>query len=141
MILISNIKRFTHSFEEFIRIEGYKYSTFGMEDIFMIPQKVLSRIGKDKFLDEPLEKEESEEMKSILETKIAELLVQRIPYKKGEGVYAINFLGKEYDLDPRATDHNDNDHLIWKLYNLIRIIDSCLINDKSVYLSFTDDNS
>lgn len=141
MILISNTVRFNQTLDEFTINFKNRYSTFGMEDIFIIPQKVLSRIGKDKFLDEPLEKEESEEMKSILETKIAELLAQRIPYKKGEGVYTINFLGKEYELDPRPTGHNDNDHLIWKLYKLIGIIDSCLIDDKSVYLSFTDDNS
>ncbi|MFP3591908.1 hypothetical protein [Chryseobacterium sp. SIMBA_038] len=141
MILISNIKRFIQSFDEFIRIKGYQYSTFGMEDVFMIPKSVLSRIGKEKFKDEPLSKNESEEMKSILENKIRDLLKQRKPYKKGEGVYVINFSGEEIEIDPRPTGHNDNDHLIWKLYKLIGIIDSCLQENRSVHLSITDDNN
>ncbi|KFF09800.1 hypothetical protein IW15_22380 [Chryseobacterium soli] len=141
MILISNAIRFNQSFEDFTKNFKNKYSAFGMENVFMIPKSVLSRIGKEKFKDEPLSKNESEEMKSILENKVTELLKQREPYKKGEGVYVINFSGEEIEIDPRPTGHNDSDHLIWKLYNLIEIIDSCLNDDKPIYLSITDDNN
>lgn len=112
-----------------------------MEDIFMIPKSILARIGKEKFKDEALSEYESEEMKSILENKMTELLKEREPYKKGEGVYTINFFGEAIEIDPRPTGHNDSDHLIWKLYKLIGIIDSCLQENKHVYLSITDDNN
>ncbi|AZA55186.1 hypothetical protein EG348_20385 [Chryseobacterium sp. G0201] len=141
MILISNTIRFNQSFEDFTQNFKNKYSAFGMEDAFIIPKDVLSRIGKGKFKDEALSKYESEEMKSILEAKISELLIQRETYKKGEGVYSINFLGEEIEIDPRPTGHNDNDHLIWKLYKLIGIIDSCLQENRPVHLSITDDNN
>lgn len=141
MILISNTVRFNQSFEDFTKNFKNKYSTFDLEDIFIVPKSTLSRINTEKFKDEPLSKEESEEMKFILENKIKELLVSRELYKKGEGVYTITFLGEEIELDPRPTGYNDSDHLIWKLYNLIELIDSCLIGGKSVYLSITDDNN
>lgn len=141
MILISNTVRFNQSFEDFTKNFKNKYSTFDVEDMSIVPKSTLSRINTENFKDEPLSKEESEEMKFTLENIIKELLVPRELYKKGEGVYTITFLAEEIELDPRPTGHNDSDHLIWKLYNLIELIDSCLIEDKPVYLSITDDNN
>ncbi|WP_295212156.1 hypothetical protein [uncultured Chryseobacterium sp.] len=141
MILISNTIRFNQSFEDFTKDFKNKYSTFGIEDLFLVPKNVLLRIGKSKFKDETLSKDESEQMKSILENKIEELLKQRELYKKGEGVYVIIFNGEEIEIDPRPTGHNDNDHLIWKLYKLIGIINSCLQEGKHIYLSIIEDNN
>ena len=141
MILISNTIRFNQTLDEFTINLDNKYKTFGLEDMYIIPKKVLNRINKENFKDEILSFEESDEMQNILSDKISELLNTRIPYKKGEGIYTIYFSGKEYEIDPRPTGHNDSDHLIKELYDLYNLIESCNIQNKPLYLSLTETNN
>ena len=135
MIHITNTIRFNQSFDDFTRNPKNRYRTFDIEDD-AVPKKILNRIGKEKFKDEPLTEEESLELKQHLENKIKKLLSTRVP----EPNYRtkIEFLGQTIELNATPFGKNAQDNWINMFYDAYKICEECLAENKPVYLSISE---
>lgn len=138
MIHITNTIRFNQSFDDFTRDPKNRYITFGL-DKDAVPITILNRIGKKRFKDEPLSKEESLELKLHLENKIKELISKRV--KEPNPRTKIEFLGEIIELNCTPFGKNDQDVRIDKFYDAYEICKECLVENKPVYLSISEHQS
>ncbi|WP_431609325.1 hypothetical protein [Chryseobacterium sp. 'Rf worker isolate 10'] len=133
--IITNAKGFNESFEDFTRIHETRYQGFNEENSVII-KKVLDRIGKVIFNDEPLTKEESTELKQHLENRIQKLLSIRV--SEPDIRTKIEFLGQTIGLNYTPFGRNDQDLLIDKFFRAYKICEECLENNKPIYLSTSE---
>jgi hypothetical protein len=138
-ITISNTSYFDKTQDEWIDNENYKASSW---DNYGFTEGLGLNLFKNKlnmvsFKDEPLSNEECISLKHLLENKIKELLIGRIPEKYGRPT--IYFLGEEIKLN--IVGKNDQDNIISNLYSAYKICEECLQENKPVYLSITEENN
>ncbi|UTX48934.1 hypothetical protein [Chryseobacterium sp. MA9] len=135
MIHITNTIRFNQSFDDFVRNPKNRYRTFGIEDN-AIPKKILERIGREEFKDEPLTTEETSELKQHLEDKIKELLSTRGP--EPDVRTKIDFLGQVIGINFTPLGINHQDNWISMFFSAYKICEECLEENKPVYLSISE---
>lgn len=135
MIHITNTIRFNQSFDDFVRNPKNRYRTFGIEDN-AIPKKILERIGREEFKDEPLTTEETSELKQHLEDKIKELLSTRGP--EPDVRTKIDFLGQVIGINFTPLGINHQDNWISMFFSAYKICEECLEEIKPVYLSISE---
>lgn len=137
MIHITNTIRFNQSFDDFTRNRENRYRTFGIKDD-VVPIKILERIGKEKFKDEPLTKEESSELKQHLENKIKQLLLTRV--HEPDVRTKIEFLGEIIGINFTPMGKNLQDNWISMFFSAYKICEECIEENKPVYLSITEED-
>ncbi|AZA55187.1 hypothetical protein [Chryseobacterium sp. G0201] len=135
MIHITNTIRFNQSFDDFTRNPKNRYRTFGIEDD-VVPKRILKRIGKKEFKDEPLTKEESLELKQHLENKIKELVSTRVP--EPDVRTKIDFLGEIIGINFTPFGKNHQDNWISMFFSAYKICEECLEEHKPLYLSISE---
>jgi hypothetical protein len=142
---ISNVPYYNKTSDEWINNDNYKasggskYNYTDNDYIEIIKQSIPNRLNQIPFEDIPLLKEESLAIKKVLEGKIKKLLIGRKTVKFGRPT--IHFLGNEIKLDIFPTAPNEEDMFISILFNSYSIIEECLLENKPVYLSITEENN
>lgn len=96
------------------------------------------KLSKIPFKDEPLNKEETEKLKIILEDKIKELLSTRI-YEPDVRT-KIEFSGKIIGINFTPLGKNPQDNWINIFFRAYKICEECLEENKPIYLSITGED-